>query len=503
MTVGLRGLGAARTLVLIDGRRIGPAGVEGAPTSPDLGLVPSSLVAQYDELLDGASSIYGSDAVAGVVNILLRKDFNGLEVDVNPLFPSHSGGDRNQVSAAWGMNFDRGFIGAGAEYYDADPVTLQDRPWTRDCNRHVEVDEAGRRRYQDQYYTTVLGMAWDGCRLGSLAGRVSVPTAGSIYFTPGYSNGGWPDFSESSSYQFGVDGDGDGRTDVSFRDYDLNGREQFRHLYADVRTINAMAYGEYTFEGDMNLAPFFELLWAQDDFFSNSGALQLFPRVPELNPFNICNPLGSGVDCGLAMDALRTNPNYVAPIRQLLGRLLRRPRHPARRLRAGHLRLAERPHRPRHLAADRVRARRPQHGGSGAHADPLHGGHPRRSADAELRLARQLDLRSLRRALGRRRHGAAGRRARRPAGAGPRLLLRHAYALRGRRFRSFGVEAPQRGQRAAGQRCGSGLRAGEHVRAVSVPPDHRRLPPPRRSATTCSAIATSPRRPSRPCSATT
>ncbi|MEL7033989.1 MAG: TonB-dependent receptor plug domain-containing protein, partial [Pseudomonadota bacterium] len=78
----LRGLGSgvtgrARTLVLVNGRRLGPIGVGGAPANPDISLIPGSLVSQVDVLLDGASSIYGSDAVAGVVNYVLRKDFDG------------------------------------------------------------------------------------------------------------------------------------------------------------------------------------------------------------------------------------------------------------------------------------------------------------------------------------------------------------------------------------------------------------------------------------------
>ena len=148
-------------------------------------------------------------------------------------------------------------------------------------------------------------MEWDDCTVGLLARRVSVPRAGSIYYTPGYTNGGWPNFSESSTYQgIGVDGDGDGRTDLSFRDYSLNGREQFAHLRPDISQASFMSYGEYTLEGDMNLTPFFEVLHVRRDYFSNSGASQLFPIVPAGNPFNICNPEAeNGVDCGLAYDA--------------------------------------------------------------------------------------------------------------------------------------------------------------------------------------------------------
>ena len=72
-TINLRGLGASRTLVLINSRRAAPVGVEGAPFAPDLNIIPSTLVQSYEILLDGASSVYGSDALAGVANIILRK----------------------------------------------------------------------------------------------------------------------------------------------------------------------------------------------------------------------------------------------------------------------------------------------------------------------------------------------------------------------------------------------------------------------------------------------
>ena len=314
-TINLRGLAASRTLVLVNGRRLAPSGVEGAPTSPDLNLIPASLVQQYELLLDGASSIYGSDAVAGVANILLKKDFDGFDFESYSNVPYHGAGDNHTLSATWGKNFDRGFVGVGAEYSDSEAVTLADRPWTEDCSKHAEIDENGRLRTRDLYYSTVLGMEWDECTVGLLARGVQTLTAsGSIYYTPGTSNGGWPNFSEPvSAYgPFGVDGDGDGQTDISYRDYSLNGREHFAHLFPELKQTSLMAYGEYTLEGEMNVTPYFEILWSERDFVSNSGAGQFFPWVPANNPFNICNPAAEGgVDCGLAEDALLTNPNYV------------------------------------------------------------------------------------------------------------------------------------------------------------------------------------------------
>ena len=78
--ISLRGLGAASTLVLVNGRRIAPYGLadDGQKVFADLNMIPLEAVDRVEILKDGASSIYGSDAIAGVVNIILKKDFNGV-----------------------------------------------------------------------------------------------------------------------------------------------------------------------------------------------------------------------------------------------------------------------------------------------------------------------------------------------------------------------------------------------------------------------------------------
>jgi outer membrane receptor protein involved in Fe transport len=91
VTVNLRGLGAARTLVLIDGKRLGPGDAE--LPFPDLNQIPAALVDHTEVLTGGASAVYGSDAVAGVVNFIMRKDFEGVELDATAGAYQHNNGN--------------------------------------------------------------------------------------------------------------------------------------------------------------------------------------------------------------------------------------------------------------------------------------------------------------------------------------------------------------------------------------------------------------------------
>jgi iron complex outermembrane receptor protein len=106
-TISLRGLGAARTLVLVNGRRAGPAGTRGGVSSFDLNVIPLSAIERVEILKDGASSLYGSDAVAGVVNIITKKDDIG-SIDAFISKPGDSGGEQARLSATWGASSDKG-----------------------------------------------------------------------------------------------------------------------------------------------------------------------------------------------------------------------------------------------------------------------------------------------------------------------------------------------------------------------------------------------------------
>lgn len=126
-TISLRGLGANRTLVLINGRRAGPAGVGGTVGPTDLNTIPSSQIERIEILTDGASSIYGSDAVAGVVNIITKTNQDGGNATAFVSQPFESGGEEYRISASQGWTFDRGYLTVGADYYERKPLLFGDR----------------------------------------------------------------------------------------------------------------------------------------------------------------------------------------------------------------------------------------------------------------------------------------------------------------------------------------------------------------------------------------
>jgi len=103
-TVALRGLTSARTLVLIDGKRAavyggGSGGVAGS--SVDINSIPIAAIERIEILKDGASAVYGSDAIAGVVNFILRKNFQGAEVTATGGTPTEHGGGQNETVSAY------------------------------------------------------------------------------------------------------------------------------------------------------------------------------------------------------------------------------------------------------------------------------------------------------------------------------------------------------------------------------------------------------------------
>ena len=168
-TADLRGLGPNRTLVLVDGRRLGQGSPQTtiASPAPDLDQIPSFLVERVEILTGGASAAYGSDAIAGVVNFIMKKNFQGIQVDgqwggdwhdnrsshmkplltdfgVTPLSGQKFDGQNRNFNIAAGTNFSdgNGNITGYLSYYHFDPVASADRDYGQ-CQLTEDFDDAG------------------------------------------------------------------------------------------------------------------------------------------------------------------------------------------------------------------------------------------------------------------------------------------------------------------------------------------------------------------------
>ncbi|WP_374763503.1 TonB-dependent receptor domain-containing protein [Yunchengibacter salinarum] len=125
----LRRLGIDRTLVLVDGRR--HVGSRPGSAAVDTNTIPNALVERVEVITGGASAVYGADAVSGVVNIIMKDDFEGLKVDAQTGITDEGDGESYQLSLTGGMNFDdkRGNVFFNATYDRTEDIVGSDRGW--------------------------------------------------------------------------------------------------------------------------------------------------------------------------------------------------------------------------------------------------------------------------------------------------------------------------------------------------------------------------------------
>ena len=126
--VNLRGLGNSATLVLINGRRMAGTGLKG--NFADVSAIPTGAIDHVDVLLDGASALYGADAVGGVVNVFLRQDFKGAETRLRSSVAQGGDARELQFGQTFGAGWSSGHAVVSAEYYQRDPLSSLSRDQT-------------------------------------------------------------------------------------------------------------------------------------------------------------------------------------------------------------------------------------------------------------------------------------------------------------------------------------------------------------------------------------
>jgi outer membrane receptor protein involved in Fe transport len=303
-TLSLRGLGPERTLILINGRRIAPSGTRGSVGSVDLNVLPSAILDRTEILKDGASSVYGSDAIAGVVNLTTRKDIDGIEVESSFSYPEIDAGQETQIALVAGVSRDRWRVSGSLEFNERQAVVEGDRAFSR-CGPDLLRDPATNQSLDFVDPTT----GQPKCRTISGTGQagVTVNTIGTNTVTPGNAAGlgltgapvgaagssvtGFNRFRPNPNVATGVvgfEGVGGAGEDLNVRDTSspdmLN-----QTLLSPVRNLNAFVQGSYDLQALGNAEVFFEF-FANERKSNQSGFRQLsldYEKGSPLIPANL------------------------------------------------------------------------------------------------------------------------------------------------------------------------------------------------------------------------
>ena len=170
-TISVRGLGSSRTLVLMDGRRMPGSPHLGGAGAVNINMIPTVAVERVEILADGASSVYGSDAIAGVINVITKKNFDGLQLQYRRGDRDRDDGAENSVSMIYGSTNDKGYITLMVEHDIRDEIYLKDRWYTAarasDQNGDGVID----------LYNETYGLSWYSQNLAD-------PVTGNIHAAP-------------------------------------------------------------------------------------------------------------------------------------------------------------------------------------------------------------------------------------------------------------------------------------------------------------------------------
>ncbi|MGN6423613.1 MAG: TonB-dependent receptor domain-containing protein [Asticcacaulis sp.] len=283
-TLSLYGLGAQNTLILLNGRRMGPAGIGGTVGPIDLNVLPLDAFRQVDIVLDGSSSIYGSEAVGGVVNFITKKNMDGFDFIVHGDVPTRSGGSSYTATIDGGKTFDKGFLSFIASYHNQTGLTVSQRKDTA-CAQQVYFDptSGARSDYLDSNGNykclNLLNNSFQGY---GFAGEFqydpthtrypNVPAAGLASYLPDWVRAGRS--GNLATYPY-----------LNY-DSPIYGAQT---VYQPVRTFSLLVNGGYDLSSTASL--YTELLYNRR-VSENTGIYQLFPYV---SPYNGSNTVAAGL----------------------------------------------------------------------------------------------------------------------------------------------------------------------------------------------------------------
>ncbi len=279
-SVDLRNLGQSRVLVLINGKRVASFADSLANQAVDLQFLPNSMVERVDILRDGASAIYGSDAISGVVNVILKERFEGIEAGVSSGISGEGDGESYTANFVMGTTSDRGSLMLGGEYYYQNNINQRDRDWA---------------------FPTISGLSAAGATNGSFfsPGGVYFGNNGSLYCSIPKAFGGdevTNDLANCPSFLSNQQVGSPGEVEALRYDYGLR-----QDLYNSNEVYTMAGYGVY--EITDGIEAFMEMQYAkrrgESNLDGNPGSFGTpsFPNgsfVPGTNPYVQSLGLGEG-----------------------------------------------------------------------------------------------------------------------------------------------------------------------------------------------------------------
>ncbi|PHZ84422.1 TonB-dependent receptor domain-containing protein [Paremcibacter congregatus] len=281
--IGLRGLGAARTLVMLNGKRLGASGARGAPSQPDLNMIPFNMVERVEVITEGASSVYGADAVAGVVNLILKDDFEGFEVTGEISGTQHGGGFNKQFSFITGASTDNSKIVLSGEFQERSRISVGQR---RDCLEEIFRKENG------EIISTCSNGFFDNAALDLTGDNLSPTGDHWIWYTPGQSDipDGSGGFVDNWSSALNLPVPSDPLVDITSANqrnryrFDPTYHDQLERLNADlvqpITRFSLVSMGSYSpdwFGGNEEL--YYEAYFLNRHQTSTAATEQIFPTV--------------------------------------------------------------------------------------------------------------------------------------------------------------------------------------------------------------------------------
>ncbi len=293
--VNLRNLGPERTLILLNGRRLGATGVRGAPAQPDINLIPFSLVERVDVVTEAGSSIYGADAVAGTVNVILKTDFEGFELFASGDVPEGAGGREYQVGFIAGAQGDRARIMFGGEYADREGIFARDRAYAA-TERDLEVDAAG------NVFSAPINGFFDNNGFND--------SFDVVCYLPGANNGTDPvDYTNCGNLTppAGFEDLGDSNF-IYFPEYNDTFERGQAHLVQPLERLSLLTNGEVDLDWfGTNNQLYFEALYTNRQQFVIGATEQIFPTVPGTIDVRDCDP-GDTICPGAPVTGTVDNP---------------------------------------------------------------------------------------------------------------------------------------------------------------------------------------------------